>query len=92
MIMSQWHHWQVTPLPLTQSRAVHTFLVDIILGNDTAEAKIQELQRSKRSNDGREAYKLLQFVLCWQITPTHVVGSVRAKSQTSEPIAPTTHT
>jgi hypothetical protein len=73
-------------------QAVHTFLVDIILGNDTAEAKIQELQRSKRSNNGREAYKLLQFVLCWRITPTHVVGSVRATSQKSEPLAPTMHT
>jgi hypothetical protein len=35
---------------------VHTFLVNFVAGNDTAEAKIQGLQRV---NDGREAYKRL---------------------------------
>ena len=35
---------------------VHTFLVNFVSGNDTAEAKIQGLQRP---NDGREAYKRL---------------------------------
>ncbi|KAI2500086.1 Reverse transcriptase (RNA-dependent DNA polymerase) [Fragilaria crotonensis] len=35
---------------------VHTFLVNFVAGNDTAEAKIQGLQRT---NDGREAYKRL---------------------------------
>jgi hypothetical protein len=35
---------------------VHTFLVNFVSGNDTAEAKIQGLQRP---NDGREAFKRL---------------------------------
>ena len=35
---------------------VHTFLVNFIAGNDTAEAKIKGLQRV---NDGREAFKRL---------------------------------
>ena len=35
---------------------VHTFLVNLVSGNDTAEAKIQGLLRP---NDGREAYKRL---------------------------------
>ena len=35
---------------------VHTFLVNFVSGNDTAEAKIQGLQRQ---NDGREAFKRL---------------------------------
>ncbi|KAI2511672.1 hypothetical protein MHU86_2738 [Fragilaria crotonensis] len=35
---------------------VHTFLVNFVAGNDTAEAKIQGLQRT---NDGREACKRL---------------------------------
>ena len=35
---------------------VHTFLVNFVSGNDTAEAKIQGLQRP---NDGREAFKQL---------------------------------
>jgi hypothetical protein len=35
---------------------VHTFLVNLVSGNDTAEAKIQGLSRP---NDGREAYKRL---------------------------------
>ena len=35
---------------------VHTFLVNFVAGNDTAEAKIQGLQRV---NDSREAYKRL---------------------------------
>jgi hypothetical protein len=35
---------------------VHTFLLSFVTGNDTAEAKIQGLQRP---NDGREACKRL---------------------------------
>lgn len=35
---------------------VHTFLVNFVAGNDTAEAKIQGLQRP---NDGREAFRRL---------------------------------
>ena len=35
---------------------VHTFLLNFIAGNDTAESKIQGLQRV---NDGREAFKRL---------------------------------
>ena len=35
---------------------VHTFLLNFVTGNDTAEAKIQGLQRP---NDGREAFKRL---------------------------------
>ena len=35
---------------------VHTFLVNFVSGNDTAEAKIQGL---RRPNDGREAFKRL---------------------------------
>ena len=35
---------------------VHTFLLNFVTGNDTAEAKIQGL---KRPNDGREAFKRL---------------------------------
>jgi putative lipase involved disintegration of autophagic bodies len=35
---------------------VHTFLVNFVTGNDTAEAKIQGLQQV---NDGHEAYKRL---------------------------------
>ena len=35
---------------------VHTFLVDFVVGNDTAKAKIQGL---RRPNDGREAYRRL---------------------------------
>ena len=35
---------------------VHTFLVNFVAGNDTAEAKIQGL---RRPNDGREAFKRL---------------------------------
>ena len=35
---------------------VHTFLLNFVTGNDTAEAKIQGL---RRANDGREAFKHL---------------------------------
>jgi hypothetical protein len=35
---------------------VHTFLVNFVSGNDTAEAKMQDLWRP---NDGREAFKRL---------------------------------
>ena len=35
---------------------VHTFLLNFVTGNDTAEAKIQG---HKRANDGREAFKCL---------------------------------
>ena len=35
---------------------VHTFSVNFVAGNDTAEAKIQGLQRT---NDGHDAYKRL---------------------------------
>ena len=64
---------------------VHTFLLNFVTGNDTAEAKIQGLQRP---NDGREAFKRLvdhyegigihavdipeadEVVLCRQKAPT----------------------
>ena len=39
---------------------VHTFLLNFVTGNDTAEAKIQGLSRP---NDGREAFKQIDRAL-----------------------------
>ena len=41
---------------------VHTFLLNFVTGNDTAEAKIQGLSRP---NDGCKAFKLLVDITRW---------------------------